>query len=245
MSKENILPTDEVLACRPDRQSIRLKGWDYSGPGCYFITICTQDSQHVFGSVVKGQMVLNEAGHLAHEMWLAVEKFHPEYQLDEFVVMPNHVHGVVHIARRGGSLCPPEAGPTGLADFVRRYKSTVDVAWRKTTAVSGTCPDSMRNGKLWHRNYYEMIVRDDTALQNIRTYIRFNPLNFDAVMNCGKAGLSGRSENPHTDDMGETVGLGRMRCGRAQRPVECGRAQRPAPTDRNRRRAVADCLTIR
>ena len=197
MSEVNFLSTDGDRTCHPNRQSIRLKGWNYSGSGCYFITICTQDMRQVFGTVVNGNMLLNEAGRMAHEMWFAVEKFHPEYHLDEFIVMPNHVHGVVHIAGRGGL-----SGPSGsLPDFVRRYKSTVDVAWRKMSVGAGrcacpntgrcACPDTMRNGKLWHRNYYERIVRDEAALRNIRHYIRHNPQNFNAVMNCGNPRVVG------------------------------------------------------
>lgn len=157
---------DETL---PNRQSIRMKGWDYSSPGWYFLTICLQDMRPVFGTVVKGNMVLNEVGRMVHEMWLAVERFHPEYHLDEFVIMPNHVHGLVRImgnadmvrGKPDGLLkkgkpdgLPLRTDGTGVPDFVRRFKSTADVAWRKMTDVSAgsgrrACPDTVRNGKLW------------------------------------------------------------------------------------------------
>ena len=81
----------------PKRKPLRLAGWDYSSPGWYFVTICVQNMRPVFGTVVNGKMVLNNVGRMAHEMWLAVEHFHPEYHLDECVIMPNHVHGLVRL----------------------------------------------------------------------------------------------------------------------------------------------------
>jgi len=176
----------------PDRKHLRLKGWDYSSPGWYFVTICVQDMRPVFGTVVMGKMLLNNVGRMAQEMWLAVEHFHSEYHLDEFVIMPNHVHGLVRLetGRPDGLPLRP-----CLPDFMRLYKSTVDVAWRKMVGAgrracpsSGrcACPDTMRNGKLWHRNYWDVIVRDDKALENIRNYIRFNPMNYHVVMNGGE-----------------------------------------------------------
>jgi len=193
---------DEKL---PNRQSIRLKGWDYSSPGWYFVTICVQDMRPVFGAVVKGNMVLNEVGRMVQEMWLAVERFHPEYHLDEFIIMPNHVHGLVRImGNPDGIRGKPDGLPlrtdgTGLPDFVRRFKSTADVAWRKMTEVSTgsgrrACPDTVRNGKLWQRNYWDVIVRDDEALANIRRYIRNNPRNYEAVRCCGEPCLLGNAE---------------------------------------------------
>lgn len=207
----------------PNRQSIRMKGWDYTTPGWYFVTICVQDMRPAFGTVVNGKMVLNETGKMAQEMWFAVEKFHPEYHLDEFVVMPNHVHGLVRIEGRHNDLPVQgrhsdlpvlgrrDCGTAGLPDFVRRFKSTADVAWRKMVgqgggrdgppvqAGAGRCasplvgPDAMRNGKLWHRNYWDVIVRDEQALANIRQYIRFNPQNYDRVMNVGEPSTLGNA----------------------------------------------------
>ena len=173
----------------PNRKPLRLAGWDYSSPGWYFVTICVQDMRPVFGTVVNGKMVLNNVGSMAHEMWLAVEHFHPEYHLDECVIMPNHVHGLVRLDTGRPHDLPLR---TGLPDFVRRFKSTVDVAWRKMAGAGRcACPHTMRNGKLWHRNYWDVIVRDEQALSNIRTYIRFNPMNYHVVMNCGEPKVLG------------------------------------------------------
>ena len=80
------------------RQSIRLRGYDYGRRGAYFITICTKNMAHYFGSVIDGRMVLNEFGQIAYSCWLAIPGHFPHVELDEFVVMPNHVHGIVWIA---------------------------------------------------------------------------------------------------------------------------------------------------
>jgi REP element-mobilizing transposase RayT len=139
-------------------------------------------------------MLLNPVGRMAHEMWLAVERYHPEYHLDECVIMPNHVHGLVRLepGRHDGLDTGRHNGLPLLPDFVRRFKSTVDVAWRKMAGAGRcACPVTMRNGKLWHRNYWDVIVRDEQALSNIRNYIRFNPMNYQVVMQCGEPKVLG------------------------------------------------------
>jgi putative transposase len=79
------------------RQSIRLKGYDYSRPGAYFITICVQDRHHLFGEIKSGKMVLNEFGLIVAEEWKRSEEIRKEIKLDAFVVMPNHIHGILVI----------------------------------------------------------------------------------------------------------------------------------------------------
>ena len=77
------------------RRSLRLRGYDYARSGAYFVTICTQDREYLFGDVVDGEMRCNEAGWVAEECWWAIAKHFPSAALDAFVVMPNHVHGVI------------------------------------------------------------------------------------------------------------------------------------------------------
>jgi len=86
-------PTD--IKMNPDvfkRHSIRLKGWDYSSPGLYFVTICTQNRECLFGEIANEKMALNIAGHIVEECWLDIPAHFPHVALDEFVVMPNHAH---------------------------------------------------------------------------------------------------------------------------------------------------------
>jgi putative transposase len=97
----------------PNRQSIRKKGWDYTAAGCYFVTCNTHQNRPLFGIVVNGQMVLNEAGRIAAEEWHKSAQIRDEIELDEFVIMPNHVHGVVRIV-----------GATGRSPFTSGYPVT-------------------------------------------------------------------------------------------------------------------------
>lgn len=80
-----------------DRQSMRLQGYDYSRPGFYFITICAQNMEHIFGDMITGKMQLNECGMVANNEWFKTECIRDNVQLDAFVVMPNHIHGIIEI----------------------------------------------------------------------------------------------------------------------------------------------------
>jgi REP element-mobilizing transposase RayT len=88
---------------RCKRRSTRLKGWDYASPGYYFITICTYERERLFGDVVNGKMQLNDAGHFTEQCWKNIPKHFPYTDLDEFVIMPNHMHGIVVIRRSVGA----------------------------------------------------------------------------------------------------------------------------------------------
>ncbi len=170
----------------PNRQSIRKKGWNYATPGWYFVTCNTAGNQAVFGAVINGTMVLNEAGKMVADMWRSVEAYHPEYRLDAFVVMPTHVHGIVEIARAGRCDGPGRRDGLpvpSLPEFMRRFKSLVVAEYVRGEKAGVYRPIS---GKLWHRNYWDVIVRDERALANIRRYIRENPRNYGAVMQCGE-----------------------------------------------------------
>lgn len=79
----------------PQRKSPRLQGYDYSQPGAYFVTICTHQRLHCFGEVIEGSMNLNRLGEIASELWFALPQHHPGIELDAFVVMPNHIHGII------------------------------------------------------------------------------------------------------------------------------------------------------
>jgi REP element-mobilizing transposase RayT len=180
------------------RRSIRLRGYDYTQPGWYFVTICVHGRRPIFGTVVKGRMALNDAGRMVRDVWNEIPAHYPGVDADAFVVMPDHFHGVVRLVGAGPHACPngdgqargPAGGdgqargpaPTGdalsLPDVVHRFKT-----WSTTRYIAGVtqCGWPRFDGKLWHRNYYEIIVRTPTALANIRAYIRDNPANADVV----------------------------------------------------------------
>lgn len=143
-----------------------MRGWDYTAPGWYFVTINTHHSRALFGTVVNGRMVLNGSGRVAEDCWQQIPAHFPTAQMDEFVIMPNHMHGLVR-------LCPGPSTPA-LGDVVGAYKSAVSRIIRR----GGQLPAR----PIWHRNYWDVIVRDEKALANIRRYIQENPQNYQAVM---------------------------------------------------------------
>ena len=170
------------------RKNIRMQGWDFTSPGWYFITICTQGMKSRFGTIVNGRMVLNDAGRKAAEFWRDIPAHFPRAVVDEYVVMPNHVHGLLQLVERDTacrvpverqleSFGKPVAG--SVSTIVRSYKSAV------TRALGEN---------VWQGRFYEVRARDDTARANIRNYIRFNPQNYDVVMNVGEPRYVGNKE---------------------------------------------------
>jgi len=167
---------------RHHRRSIRLKGYDYTQPGAYFITICTYRRVCLFGQVIEGKMQWNGFGQIARDEWLRTAEIRPNVELDAFVVMPNHIHGIVIISdnRRGttqngrGTL---QRAPTverfgkptsdSIPTIVRLFKSAVT---KRINHQRGT-----RGMPVWQRNYYEHIIRTERALNAIRRYIVNNP----------------------------------------------------------------------
>ena len=159
------------------RRSIRLKGFDYTQPGAYFVTICTDQRALLFGDVVSGQMRCNTFGQIAHEEWWLGEKKRSDIQLDAWTVMPNHVHGIVGIlpgprgtARRAPTVFPRSFGKAvagSLSTLVGAYKSAVA---RHINKVRGT-----PGQEVWQRGYYEHVVRNDDELKHIHEYILANP----------------------------------------------------------------------
>jgi len=159
---------DNVIYVR-DRRSLRLKDYDYAQAGAYFVTVCIQNRLCLFGGIVDGEMRLNDAGRMVRSMWEALPNWFPGMELDAFVVMPNHVHGIATLVGAGLAL-PEEKGaassaPT-LGDSVRAFKSLSAIRVNRLL---------MRAGSLWQRNYYEHVIRSDREMDRIREYIATNP----------------------------------------------------------------------
>ena len=167
---------------RHHRRSIRLKGYDYTQPGAYFVTICTYQRASLFGRVVDGEMAVNELGKIVREEWFRTARVRPYVELfdDEFVVMPNHIHGIIwivddkHVAQRRcaptGGITPTNVVPGSLGAIIRAFKSIVT---KRINALRGT-----PGAPVWQRNYYEHIIRTERALNRIRRYIVENPLRW-------------------------------------------------------------------
>ena len=163
---------------RHHRHSIRLRGWDYRRGGAYFVTIVTYDRAPLFGEVVDGVVVASEFGRIVVEEWERTTQLRPYVRLDAFVVMPNHVHGIVWIvedetmAVGAQRRCAPPTNvlPRSLGAIVRAFKSIVTKRINRIRDTPGA--------PVWQRNYYERIVRDEQGLNAIRGYIQNNPANW-------------------------------------------------------------------
>jgi REP element-mobilizing transposase RayT len=155
------------------RKSIRLKGYDYSQNGAYFITICTEHRECLFGTIRNGKMVLNEIGTIARNELEKTSTIRKYMTIDCFIVMPNHVHAIVIIDNPVGAYCnTPLRGKfkspsNNLGAMIRGYKSTVT---KKINQFRQTYKKP-----IWQRNYYEHIIRNEESFQKISDYIIANP----------------------------------------------------------------------
>jgi REP element-mobilizing transposase RayT len=174
------------------RRSIRLSEYDYSFPNWYYITICTNERRNLFGSVKNGKMILNKFGNVVEGEWIRTKEARKYVDLDYYVIMPNHLHGIIIIEQSiengRGELNSPTKDNSGrmqyaptnikfkspshtLGAIVRGFKSSVTKRLRE---LSGNY-----DLKIWQRNYYEHIIRNESDLQNIRKYITLNPLKWE------------------------------------------------------------------
>lgn len=172
-------------------ETTRLKNWDYGWNGSYFVTICTKDRYCFFGHVRDGKFIANHLGDLAHQYWMEMPDHYSFVELDEFTVMPNHVHGIVVINRTDGidainrrdainrvstTTTTGGGGATGkhnpmlqenLSRVMRWYKGRVSFECRKTNPEFG-----------WQARFYDHIIRDESSYHKIKSYIRNNPRNW-------------------------------------------------------------------
>jgi len=167
------------------RRSIRLKGYDYSQAGMYFVTICCQDKICRFGKIENEAMGLNDFGKIAYDEWVKLQERYPNVLLDIFQIMPNHIHGIIVLNDVGATLAVAlndvandnRAGaspaPT-VGNIVGGYKSLVA---NRCLEICKSQNDYM--GKLWQRNYWEHIIRNEQSYQHIADYIFNNPINWD------------------------------------------------------------------
>ena len=202
------------------RRSIRLKGYDYSKPGMYYVTIVTHNHKCFFGKIENGKMILNEYGEIAQQCWTEITRRFPNIEIDEYIIMPDYIHAIIKITnppvgttlavvpdktdgavvpnKTDGAVVPDKTDgavvpdkiinnfgtytdtnitdtkPPSLGDIVGAYKSIVS---NKCLLVFKQKNQYM--GKLWQRNYYEHIIKNNTRLSRIRKYIINNPANWN------------------------------------------------------------------
>jgi len=173
---------------RKERKSYRLKNWDYRSEGLYFITICTKDRAPHFGKIMNGKMIFSPAGAIANVLWFELAHRNEKVTLGEFVVMPNHIHGIIKLNNVSGicrdvarnvstnidntsnineqmSKISPKSG--SLSTIIRSYKS----------AVAKHC-NRLNLEFSWQSRFHDHIIRDDASFQKISQYIMDNTLNW-------------------------------------------------------------------
>jgi REP element-mobilizing transposase RayT len=143
------------------RHSIRLKDYDYAQAGAYYITVVAHRRERLFGEVVDREMRLNRLGRILNHAWMDLPNHYPYAELDVFVVMPNHVHGIVVFT---------DDGHHPVSEVVRAFKS---FSARRINSLRRTA-----GLPVWQRNYYEHVIRDQKDLEARRVYILSNPLNW-------------------------------------------------------------------
>ena len=188
-----------------NRHSIRLPGYDYANPGAYFLTILTHKKEHLFGKVIKGVVQLSPLGEIAQEQWEKIPTHFSNVLLDAFVIMPNHIHGVLVItegladtgkgkgkaferyntpnifrsnalpiqSKSGSNASPKQLGsqPGSIPAIIQNYKSITSRKINKLLNSPGST--------IWHRNYFEHIIRDEEDFNRIQQYIQENPLRWE------------------------------------------------------------------
>ena len=154
------------------RQSIRLPGYDYAQPGAYFITVCTYHRIHLFGEIANDIVRLSEFGHLVQAVWDDLPNHYAHVVTDAFVIMPNHIHGIIVLDPPiGAGLKPaPTKGNHGLTEIVRGLKTFSARHINKRRNTTGT--------HIWQRGYHEHIIRNDGSIDRIREYIVNNPMKW-------------------------------------------------------------------
>jgi putative transposase len=177
--------TEELRFYQHNRRSIRLKGYDYSLPGAYFVTVLSLHQQTVFGVIKDGIFKPNINGNIVKECWYELDKHYYNINLDTFIVMPNHIHGIIFLEDTnvpssrnvGAGLRPALTKLQKLPEIIRAFKSFSSRRINEHRNTPGT--------PVWQRNYYERVIRNEKEFNEIRQYI------VDNVTNWGKD-----TENP-------------------------------------------------
>jgi len=183
----NTIETMKYDPSKHHRRSIRLKGYDYSQAGAYFVTICINQGLHTLGEISNSQIYPSQPGAMVQSVWDELSLHYPGVGVDAFVLMPDHIHGIILLNNNNtlgattGRLPLPIGDrsdkPMRLGDVVHRFKSLTTAKYRQGVTNLGWTPFPKR---FWQRNYYESIIRDQASLDKIREYILNNPLTWES-----------------------------------------------------------------
>ena len=181
------------------RRSIRLEGYDYSQAGAYFVTICIKNKENSLGKIIDGEMFLSGIGRIAEECWNKIPTHYPCVQLDKYVIMPNHIHGIIRIIDDVGAEDFQPLRPhtqkninMGIKNFqplhqpqskINQYQKIIPQSLGSIVrgfkiGVTKWCNHQKYKHFAFQRNYHEYIVRNENELNRIREYIINNPLQW-------------------------------------------------------------------
>jgi putative transposase len=184
------------MDARPKRRSIRLRGYDYSRAGAYFVSICTKDRKCLFSDIENQEMALNDAGRMVDKWYLQLENKFQDIRCGEYIIMPNHFHAIIQNTGPvsvGADLCVCPDDLRVCPDDHRHGRTSGEhigsplhrvIQWFKRMTTNEYIRGVKQHGwtpfpgKLWQRNYYEHIVRNEKELTRIREYIRNNPAHW-------------------------------------------------------------------
>ena len=185
------------------RKSYRLKGYDYSKPGFYFITICTRNMEYLFGDIIQNTMVLNEGGIIVRECWNAIPTHYPKVVLHEYIIMPNHIHGILEISAQGLSDAVGVQNLEPLQHQIIQANQQIDLGrygknkeprmHKFQHIIPGSIGSIIRGFEIgvtkwfrantdiytvWQRNFHDSIIRSPKSIYRITRYIKNNPKNW-------------------------------------------------------------------
>ena len=164
------------------RRSIRLKNYDYSQPGAYFVTVCTKGKEFLLGNITNEEIQLSPVGNIVEKCWMELPNHFDNVELDEAIIMPNHFHGIIVLTEnsRGVQLnAPTKKRDNSLYSRISPRRNTLPIIIRTFKgAVKMWCNHNGMNDFQWQRNYYEHIIRNDKEFKLIGEYIINNPLRW-------------------------------------------------------------------
>ena len=168
----------------PQRRSLRLRGYDYSQPGAYFITICVEQQKCLFGEIIKGKMQLNVTGEIVAEWWNCIPQHFPSVKTEDFVIMPNHIHGIISWNIDVGTGSPRPQNTLIVGTVSHRHKDSPSLGtivgyfkYQSTKYINEL--DNTPGRRIWQSRYHDHVIRDDIDFGRLREYIQNNPKQWE------------------------------------------------------------------
>lgn len=159
------------------RKLKRLKGYDYSSNGYYYVTVCTQDHKEIFGGIENDDMHINQYGKIIANIWVQIPRHFKNIELDKFIIMPNHIHGIIIINN------PVEAGHALPSNKNTKSKNLSIIIGSFKSAATKQINRLNQIAFKWQRSFYDYHIRTEESLKNIRQYVMNNPVNWDTDEN--------------------------------------------------------------